>query len=860
MPAERPHRPAGAPDFPFIFEGLADAPRRAAASGGRRRNSDHSDKEEAKTDQEKDLGGAANGPQATSRLEMKKKNSMYERSPSMQRKLQPGQRNRGSMVQRAASFSQNVRSSIARSLNLGDFAYQADAEGAEDAKDTDRIMEFEYTHARRRSSVKRGSSVLAAVKGLGFEVGPGPGPDETGVGNPRKSTAPVASTVDDILKRLEKSASGMKFNPLSGHRVSWDWFVCAWIIWDILVIPWSIAYSPARKCQADSALCLPSWMMALDIVLYVVYWADIWVHFRTGYVDEQYFIVMNLRKIALRYVNEWFWVDLLTALPLYEATGILELRLIKLAKVVKLAKLQKHIDRNLWANWYRLFRVLATLILVGHWLGCIYWYIGVKQVEHVENMGCNAHTGCPWILEYDLVDTDPFTQYSSALYWGMTMLTAVEFGYVSPHTNYERFYAWICQTIGAVACALIFGYVTALITNLDGPGAQFRRLMDMTNTFLKFHKMPVEIADRVRSSVEYKWGLNVGVNRTEILQSLPDGLRTEVLMHIQEPIINKCPLFKHTGRTFISEMVRDMDLRAYLPSEIVFEAGSTDRDLYFVSRGQLQVFKAVKKKIKQIGELKEGDYFGEIAFFTGQRRGSTVRAYTYSEVYVIISDKLEPILLKFPEYIPMLMRDVKEYAKNNYVNYDAGSAEAKKKMIKKSGRRRSFIAKSSLGMDGPSFGIGGLNLGGGGAGGGRGQGAGGAGAFQWDSASSSQRKKKEESKNKIQDLMLEGDIESDRLEGIGEDLEEEERAQTPKSFTRPSLPGAGEDELVDQVEALPARIKRRSAAKIAPSPNIGGQEGDAPSSPREVEELKAKIRMLEATLHGHDSDDESMRT
>ena len=109
--------------------------------------------------------------------------------------------------------------------------------------------------------------------------------------------------------------------------------------------------------------------------------------------------------------------------------------------------------------------------------------------------------------------------------------------------------------------------------------------------------------------------------------------------------------------------------------------------------------------------------------------------------------------------------------------------------------------------------------------------------------------------------MLEGDIESDRLEGIGEDLEEEERAQTPKAFTRPSLPGAGEeDEVADQVEALPARIKRRSAAKIVPSPNIGGQEGDAPSSPREVEELKAKIRMLEATLHGHDSDDESMRT
>ena len=61
--------------------------------------------------------------------------------------------------------------------------------------------------------------------------------------------------------------------------------------------------------------------------------------------------------------------------------------------------------------------------------------------------------------------------------------------------------------------------------------------------------------------------------------------------------------------------------------------------------------------------------------------------------------------------------------------------------------------------------------------------------------------------------------------------------------------------------AVPAaHIKRRSAAKIAPSPNIGGQEGDAPSSPHEVEELKAKIRMLEATLHGHDSDDESMRT
>lgn len=50
-------------------------------------------------------------------------------------------------------------------------------------------------------------------------------------------------------------------------------------------------------------------------LIFVIYTLDIVFNFRTAYIDENYYPVLNGHFIALRYLRRWFLFDLIAALP-----------------------------------------------------------------------------------------------------------------------------------------------------------------------------------------------------------------------------------------------------------------------------------------------------------------------------------------------------------------------------------------------------------------------------------------------------------------------------------------------------------------------------------------------------------------
>ena len=188
-------------------------------------------------------------------------------------------------------------------------------------------------------------------------------------------------------------------------------------------------------------------------------------------------------------------------------------------------------------------------MMLGHWIGCMYFYLGMHQLNYYENEGCNDNTGCPWIKQYNMTTANLYTQYSSSLYWGMTMLTSVEFGYVSPHTNVEKFFAWFCQLLGAIITAIIFGEVVAAVQDFEGD--RYRNVMGRTNQFPSFH-LPRDLAKRVGNNIEYGWTLHMGWTSMSSKSCQPPqngGPDARA-----ENVIQTCTMFKECDKAFIKAL------------------------------------------------------------------------------------------------------------------------------------------------------------------------------------------------------------------------------------------------------------------------------------------------------------------
>jgi CRP-like cAMP-binding protein len=130
------------------------------------------------------------------------------------------------------------------------------------------------------------------------------------------------------------------------------------------------------------------------------------------------------------------------------------------------------------------------------------------------------------------------------------------------------------------------------------------------------------------------------------LSALPQGLRTDVEIHLKCQILDKIPLFKDLDSTFIEEVALNLKPDVYTPLEFIFRAGQKSDKMYFVIKGQLVV---LKEDGTIIDTLKEGNFFGEIALLNNQDRSASVQAITYCDLYLLEKEVFDYLLERFPD-------------------------------------------------------------------------------------------------------------------------------------------------------------------------------------------------------------------
>lgn len=90
--------------------------------------------------------------------------------------------------------------------------------------------------------------------------------------------------------------------------------------------------------------------------------------------------------------------------------------------------------------------------------------------------------------------------------------------------------------------------------------------------------------------------------------------------------------------------------RKYGDNEVIFEEGSSDKDMYFIVYGKVEVSQRAGDKKMIVTTLDSGDFFGEMASLTGYNRTMTITAKGNVYLWKMSSDEMLQYMQMSPRF------------------------------------------------------------------------------------------------------------------------------------------------------------------------------------------------------------------
>lgn len=136
-------------------------------------------------------------------------------------------------------------------------------------------------------------------------------------------------------------------------------------------------------------------------------------------------------------------------------------------------------------------------------------------------------------------------------------------------------------------------------------------------------------------------------------QSEEDEIFVETADEICERI-NNVPIFAPLSNEETKRIADNCSVRVFAPEEPIIEMGQSDKSMFIVHRGIVNVQIKENGIQKTISTLRAGEFFGEMSLFTGEPRTADVVAETETQVLEIQPNILKPILETNPELVRII--------------------------------------------------------------------------------------------------------------------------------------------------------------------------------------------------------------
>ncbi|XP_076748849.1 uncharacterized protein LOC143422238 isoform X3 [Xylocopa sonorina] len=401
-----------------------------------------------------------------------------------------------------------------------------------------------------------------------------------------------------------------------------------------------------RQSLPELQAIAPAAWLACDGFTDLVFFLDVAVQFRTGYL-EQGLMVYNSKKLAGHYLkSKSFVLDLLALLPL----DLLQVNLgsnpmLRFPRFLKIYRVYNYYymveSRTVYPNLWRVFNLIHILLILAHWFGCFYYLL--SEAEGFQG---------DWVYPYRPGEYATLTRkYLGSLYWSTLTLTTIG-DLPTPETNAEYVFTIVSYLIGVFIFATIVGQVGNVITNRNANRLEFERLLDGAKTYMRHHKVPGGMKRRVLRWYDYSWSrgrIQGGGDINTALGLLPDKLKTELALHVNLSVLKKVTIFQECQPEFLHDLVLKMKAYIFTPGDSICRKGEVAREMFIIADGILEV---ISETGRVLTTMKAGDFFGEIGILNLDglnKRTADVRSVGYSELFSLSREDVLAAMKDYPE-------------------------------------------------------------------------------------------------------------------------------------------------------------------------------------------------------------------
>ncbi|KAK9816960.1 hypothetical protein WJX72_007507 [[Myrmecia] bisecta] len=467
-------------------------------------------------------------------------------------------------------------------------------------------------------------------------------------------------------------------NPFSKFAIAWYTLMCIVdATYSAFLVPLDLAFNESPQYL--------SWLSIIDFIAGALFWLDILVQFRTGFVVSYNLkrrLIMAPDLVAEFYLRHGtFWADLISALPViaqvvvvatpsanraYVLRVILVLRLLRLVRVIDVVKAamfmsltgstRKWIGRKMSVGVLFLCAIFYMAMVVLNLLACVWYWIATLEGE--QNSWLNGET-------VPLTDKNQARKWVAALYFVTLTITTVGYGDISPVTAAEELVTVVIMLLGVLIFGFIIGTSQELMKHVSKDArkvALLRRKLQAMEVWAERRQIPSEVRGKIRAYYSQAWVYHVELQDDSFFSELPTTLRGEMAFQLTRTVFERSEIFSvlnDEAKKVVAERLTPVSLAA--GHDLCREGDDAD-ELWILQEGELLAI----RHTRDVEMLCAPGIVGETAILADvidecKIRPVTFRAVSPCKLWALTLKDVVHIFKIYPELRAALVQAFKEH-------------------------------------------------------------------------------------------------------------------------------------------------------------------------------------------------------
>ncbi|CBI15055.3 unnamed protein product, partial [Vitis vinifera] len=304
-------------------------------------------------------------------------------------------------------------------------------------------------------------------------------------------------------------------------------------------------------------------------------------------------------------------------------------------------------------------------------------------------------------------------KYFYCFWWGLKGLSSYGQSVVTSTFTSETLFCIVICIGGLVLFSHLIGNMQTYLQNMGIRLEEWRIRRRDTEEWMRHRQLPLDLQERVRRFVQYKWIATRGVDEEAILRALPLDIRREIQRHLCLALVRRVPFFSQMDDQLLDAICERLVSSLSTQDAYIVREGDPVNEMFFIIRGQLEssTTNGGRSGFFNSITLRPGDFCGEELLTWALMPTSslnlpsstrTVRSTTKVEAFALRAEDLKFVANQFKRLHSKKLQHAFRYYSHQWRTWGACFIQVawrrlkRRKLAKELARQESLAEISSM--------------------------------------------------------------------------------------------------------------------------------------------------------------------